>query len=259
MKLTADIVERCCRTELPGYNPWAGADGFVFDVEHALRACEFIQERCTLTTGRWLGQPFDLQPWQVAIIGNIHGWRRKSDCTRRYRKCLITTARKSSKSHVAAGLALYHLFAEGEADPSIVSTTVASSRGTATTACGLAIATMLGKALGVVAGGFLPPIEAFGGEIPMTGANRSVTKNGALIVGLLGGRRAVGTVRRGDRVEDGLKRVRRAGNDLQDLGDRGLSFERALRLVEEPYVLDRDRGLPRECLYQPDLMLGEGR
>ncbi|MBV8782223.1 MAG: terminase large subunit [Phycisphaerae bacterium] len=73
-----------------------------------------------MTTARWAGEPFDLQAWQIAIVGNIHGWRRKSDGTRRYRKALITTARKSSKSHIAAGLAVYHLFAEGEADPSIV-------------------------------------------------------------------------------------------------------------------------------------------
>lgn len=120
MKLTADIIEDCCRHLLPGYDAWAGAEAFVFDHAQAMRACEFFQEVLTLTTARWAGQPFDLQGWQVAIIGNIHGWRRISDGTRRFRKCLITTARKSSKSHVAAGLAVYHLFAEGEADPSIV-------------------------------------------------------------------------------------------------------------------------------------------
>ncbi len=120
MKLTASTIERCCRTGLPGYDPWQHADGFRFDAQLALHACSFVQECLCLTTGRWLGLPFDVQPWQVAIIGNIHGWRRKSDGTRRYRKALITTARKSSKSHVAAALALYHLFAEGEADPSIV-------------------------------------------------------------------------------------------------------------------------------------------
>lgn len=120
MKLNAAIIEECCRTMLPGYDAWCGADAFVFDPQQALRACAFVQKCLCLTTGRWLGQPFDVQPWQAAIIGNIHGWRRRSNGSRRYRKCLITTARKSSKSHVAAALALFHLFAEGEADPSIV-------------------------------------------------------------------------------------------------------------------------------------------
>src|SRR5689334_11944738 len=117
MKLDPIIIEECCRTLLPGYDAWKHDGSFIFDPEQALRACEFISECCRLTTGRRNGQPFDVQPWQAAIIGNIHGWRRKSDGTRRYRKVLITTARKSSKSHVAAALALYHLFAEGEADP----------------------------------------------------------------------------------------------------------------------------------------------
>jgi phage terminase large subunit-like protein len=120
MKLTHEIIEDCCRHLLPGYNPWAHADGFVFDVKQAMRACEFFQECLTLTTARWAGEFFDLQGWQTAIIGNLYGFRRVSDGTRRYRKCLITTARKSSKSHVAAGIANYHLFAEGEANPSIV-------------------------------------------------------------------------------------------------------------------------------------------
>lgn len=120
MNLDETILTEICRTQLPGYSPSQRADGFVFDAALALRVCEFFQECLTLTTGRWLGQPFDMQPWQVAIVGNLHGWRRKSDGTRRYRRCLITTARKSSKSHVAAGLALYHLFAEDEPQPSIV-------------------------------------------------------------------------------------------------------------------------------------------
>jgi phage terminase large subunit-like protein len=120
MKLDADILTSVCRSMLPGYDPWKHADAFHFDASLALRACAFFQECLTLTTGKWLGERFDLQPWQAAIIGNLHGWRRKADGSRRYRRCLITTARKSSKSHVAAGLAVFHLFAEGEADPSIV-------------------------------------------------------------------------------------------------------------------------------------------
>lgn len=120
MELCPEIIEQCCRTQLPQYDPWIRSEGFVFASAKALRACTFFQSCLTLTTARWAGQRFDLQPWQVAIVGNIHGWRRVSDGHRRYRKCLLTTARKSSKSHVAAGLALFHLFAEGEPDPSIV-------------------------------------------------------------------------------------------------------------------------------------------
>lgn len=120
MELTEAIVEKCCRELLPGYDAWQNADAFYFDVKQALRACQFFQQFLRLTTGKWCGTAFDLQGWQVAIIGNVHGWRRKSDHLRRYRKVLITTARKSSKSHIAAGLVLHHVYCEGEPNPSAV-------------------------------------------------------------------------------------------------------------------------------------------
>lgn len=120
MTYIAAQIEEYCRTLIPGYDPWKNADAFTFDVAQAKRAVDFFCEVLTLTTDRWMGQPFIPLTWMVAVIGNIHGWRRKSDGTRRYRKVLITTARKSSKSHVAAGLGLYHLFADGEQNPSIV-------------------------------------------------------------------------------------------------------------------------------------------
>lgn len=120
MNYTAAQIETYCRTLIPMYDSWKNADDFYFDVAQAKRAVDFFCEVLTLTTDRWMGQPFIPLPWMVAVIGNIHGWRRKSDGLRRYRKVLITTARKSSKSHVAAGLGLYHLYADGEQNPSIV-------------------------------------------------------------------------------------------------------------------------------------------
>src|SRR5438034_2363961 len=52
----------------------------------------------------------------------------------------------------------------------------------------------------------------------------------------------------GDRVEDRLLVGRRARDRTQDGGERGLSIERRLRLVEEAHVLDGQRGLFREGL-----------
>ena len=50
---------------------------------------------------------------------------------------------------------------------------------------------------------------------------------------------------------------RRTGDDLQDLGRRGLPLQRLLRLVEQPCVLDRDHSLVGEGLQQLDVMVGE--
>jgi phage terminase large subunit-like protein len=119
MELTADNIEDACRRLLPGYDAWQHDGSFYFDHAQALRACQFFQEVLTFTTGRWASNAFELQPWQAAIIGSIHGWRRKSDALRRYRRALITTARKCGKTPIAAGLGLYHLFADGESNPSI--------------------------------------------------------------------------------------------------------------------------------------------
>src|SRR5690242_1446352 len=49
-----------------------------------------------------------------------------------------------------------------------------------------------------------------------------------------------------DRVEDRLLLGRRRRDDLEDLAERRLSFERLLRFVEQAHVLDRDDRLIRE-------------
>src|SRR5688500_2384985 len=104
MELNAHIIEECCRTLLPGYDAWQHDGSCYFDHAQALRACEFFQEVLTFTTAGWLGRPLLLEGGQVAVLGNVHGWRRKSDGLRRYRRVLLTTARKSGKSAVAGGL-----------------------------------------------------------------------------------------------------------------------------------------------------------
>ena len=62
---------------------------------------------------------------------------------------------------------------------------------------------------------------------------------------------------RGDRIEHGPELARRPGNGAKDAGSRRLALERFLRLVEEAHVLDRDRGLIRECLDERDLAIAE--
>src|SRR5580704_4991680 len=47
-------------------------------------------------------------------------------------------------------------------------------------------------------------------------------------------------------------------DNLQDLGCRGLLFERLAGLRDEPRVLDRDHRLGSEVLKESDLLVGEG-
>ena len=63
--------------------------------------------------GEWAGQKFTLAPWQEEIIRPLFGWKR-ADGTRRFRTAYISTARKSGKSTLAAGVGLYLSIADHE-------------------------------------------------------------------------------------------------------------------------------------------------
>ena len=57
---------------------------------------------------RFAGKPMKLLPWQVAIISEFFGWRLKTDhSVRRYLTLRLMLGRKSGKSSLIAGLAIY--------------------------------------------------------------------------------------------------------------------------------------------------------
>lgn len=105
---------------IPGYDAWKSAGECVFDEQAAQLAMDFFPEVLTHVKGEKAGQPFYLEPWQQAIIGNIFGWKRK-DGTRRYREVLIYLPRKNGKTCIAAGIINYVLFCEDEAGSEIYS------------------------------------------------------------------------------------------------------------------------------------------
>jgi phage terminase large subunit-like protein len=87
---------------------------FWFDEEAADRAETFFPRFLVHIKGEWAGQPFVLEPWQRdGIVRPLFGWKRK-DGTRRYRTVYVEVPRKQGKSTVAAGIALYLLYADHE-------------------------------------------------------------------------------------------------------------------------------------------------
>ena len=50
------------------------------------------------TSGEYGGRPFALLPWQAWIIGQIFGWRYKSNKRRVIRKVYIEVAKKNGKT-----------------------------------------------------------------------------------------------------------------------------------------------------------------
>lgn len=102
---------------IPGYDPYATAGDSWFDEESAREAVDFFPECLKHVEGACAGQPFVLETWQQAIVGNIFGWKRKDDkgrIVRRYREVLIYCPRKQGKSPLASGLGLYVFFCDPE-------------------------------------------------------------------------------------------------------------------------------------------------
>ena len=98
---------------IPGYDPYRDAGDCVYDKVVADRAIEFFTKHLTHVKGKWAGTPFKLEPWQTCFLRNLFGWIRP-DKTRRYREAFLFVPRKNGKSAMAAGIANYMLFCDGE-------------------------------------------------------------------------------------------------------------------------------------------------
>jgi phage terminase large subunit-like protein len=85
-----------------------------FDPERAVHAIEFFEGWLRHSKGKFANQPFLLLDWQKAMIAELFGWVRVADDLRRYRVAYISTAKKSGKSTILAGIGLYLLVMDGE-------------------------------------------------------------------------------------------------------------------------------------------------
>lgn len=95
--------------------------GVWFDEKAAQLAVDFFRECLVHSIGEYAGQPFILEPWQEhEIVRPLFGWKR-ADGTRKYREALIFVPKKNGKSTLAAAIALFLLFADGEAGAEVYS------------------------------------------------------------------------------------------------------------------------------------------
>ncbi|MBQ3425889.1 MAG: terminase large subunit [Clostridia bacterium] len=83
-----------------------------YDEDKADRAVMFI-ENLRHTKGKWAGKRFWLLPWQEQIIRDIFGII-KEDGTRQFHTAYVEIGKKNGKSELAAAVALYLLYADGE-------------------------------------------------------------------------------------------------------------------------------------------------
>ncbi len=98
---------------IPGYDPFETAEDCVLDKRAAQNAIDFFHECLTHVKGELAKQPFILEPWEQAIIGNLFGWK-QPDGLRRYRETLIYVPRKNGKTPIAAGIVCLVLFCDNE-------------------------------------------------------------------------------------------------------------------------------------------------
>ena len=90
-----------------------------YDKRKADHAVNFIQ--CLKhTTGKWQGQRIMLLPWEEQIVRDIFGIIGE-DGFRQFRNAYIEIAKKNGKSTLSSALALYLLYADGEASPEVYS------------------------------------------------------------------------------------------------------------------------------------------
>lgn len=89
-----------------------------YSPEAAERAIRFFERALVHCDGEWANKPFTLLPWQADMIRRLFGTLNE-DGSRQYRTCYCEIARKNGKSELAAGIALYLLFSDGEAGAQI--------------------------------------------------------------------------------------------------------------------------------------------
>lgn len=96
---------------------WQTPDGaYYFDAEAADYAEGFFPTMLEHHIGtEWNGKPFELLPYQAALVRTAFGWKRSSDGLRRFRKVFLAVPKGSGKSPLGAGLGLLLAFFDGEA------------------------------------------------------------------------------------------------------------------------------------------------
>lgn len=105
---------------LPGYDPRVQAGSCRFDVDAAARVIGFFRDCLHHIEGEWAGRPFELLPWEQAVVANLFGWKRP-DGLRRYREMFLEVPRKNGKTPLAAGIVLVLLCVDDEPGAQIYS------------------------------------------------------------------------------------------------------------------------------------------
>jgi phage terminase large subunit-like protein len=96
-------------------------DLYYFDEQAAKRPISFIEKYLTHYEDPFDGQPFLLMEWQKQIVGDIFGWKRRSDDLRRFRELYLELPKGNGKTPLMAAIGMYMFIAEGTAGAYVMS------------------------------------------------------------------------------------------------------------------------------------------
>lgn len=113
--VVCQYIKKACER----YLSWFNKEDRYFDTKAADRVVKFLQ-LLPQSTGKFNGQPLQLQSWQKWVIYSIFGFKWKKDGKRVVREVYIEVARKCGKSTLAAGIMLYMLTADNENEAQII-------------------------------------------------------------------------------------------------------------------------------------------
>lgn len=80
--------------------------GLSFDAEAAQDAIEFFPAMLSITEGAKEGEPFELLPWHVFVVGSVFGWRDTNGYIR-FRFVWLETGKGQAKSPLMAAIGIY--------------------------------------------------------------------------------------------------------------------------------------------------------
>jgi phage terminase large subunit-like protein len=90
-------------------------EGCTFDAAKGQHACNFIENFCRQSKGRWAGQPIKLLDWEGDFLMRLYGWRR-ADGRRRYKRFYVEIAKKNGKTTLLSAMHLLELI-DGDDGP----------------------------------------------------------------------------------------------------------------------------------------------
>ena len=105
-KITAGLnVRLACQRHLDDLKE-GKKRGLKWDVEAAQDAIEFFPAMLTITEGAKEGEPFELLPWHVFVVGSVFGWKDVNGFIR-FRFVWLETGKGQAKSPLMAAIGIY--------------------------------------------------------------------------------------------------------------------------------------------------------